>query len=458
MGNLGKVVSVKGQIIEVEFLGEKPKISDLLVLEKDHKVKMEVFGSVSQNRFYCFSLSPTTKLHRGARVKNTGEPIKLSVGRELLGRVIDIFGEAQDGLGEIKTRDRVDIVKTNSSFDHAISTGEILETGIKVIDFFAPILKGGKVGLFGGAGVGKTVLLTEIINNIVILSRGKSISVFAGIGERTREGQELHETLKMSKVIDGVSLIYGQMGENPAVRFRTASGGAAIAEYFRDELGKDVLFFIDNVFRFAQAGYELSTLMNSIPSEGGYQATLASEMGTLHERLTSNHKNHITSFEAVYIPADDITDQGVQSVFPYLDSTIVLSRSVYQSGLFPAVDILSSVSSVLNPEVAGELHFETAVAAQALLKKAVSLERIVALIGEGELSVQDRVLYKRAKTLRNFMTQNLTVLESQLGKKGAFIPLKDTIDGAKMILDGKFDDLDPALFAYIGKIEEVKNG
>lgn len=337
----GKTISVKGQIIEVEFLGDKPSIHDVLVSKEYPDIKMEVYSSASEDSFYCLALTSVSKLHFGSKVISTEQAIKIPVGKELLGRVIDTLGEPQDNLGPIKSKEAKPIISEDMKFADVDVPKEILETGIKAVDFFSPMVKGGKAGLFGGAGVGKTVILSEIIHNIVILNPEKNVSIFTGVGERTREGEELLNTLNENKVMQGVTLVYGSMGENPAVRFRTAFAGVTLAEYYRDVLQKNVLFFIDNIFRFAQSGYELSTLMNVLPSEGGYQATLASEMASVHERLASSHKNNITTVEAIYVPADDLTDTGVQSVFPYLDSGIILSRSIYQEGRFPAVDILA---------------------------------------------------------------------------------------------------------------------
>jgi F-type H+/Na+-transporting ATPase subunit beta len=452
----GKVISIKGQIIETEFREEKPRIHDVLIFEEDPSVKMEVYSSASANSFYCLSLTNITKLHYGSVVVSTEQPIKIPVGAEMLGRVIDTLGVPQDGLGKITAKESKPIISKDISFADIDINRQILETGIKAIDFFAPLVKGGKAGLFGGAGVGKTVILSEIIHNIVILSQEKNVSVFTGVGERTREGEELFSTLIENKVMQGVTLIYGSMGENPAVRFRTAFAGATLAEYYRDILGKNVLFFIDNVFRFAQSGYELSTLMNILPSEGGYQATLASEMASFHERLASTLKNSITTIEAIYVPADDLTDSGVQAIFPYLDSGIILSRSVYQEGRFPAIDILSSNSSALNVATVGAEHYQTALEAQTLLKKALSLERIVALIGESELSAQDQILYKRAKFLKNYMTQNFTVVESQTEKKGVQVAPSDTVADVRAILNGKVDSLDPEDLMYIGTLKDIE--
>jgi len=451
----GKIISIKNQIIEVEFLEEKPNLHDLVVWEEDNSVKMEVFSSSNASTFYCLALSSTSTLHRGATVHNTGESIKIPVGPELLGRIIDIFGIPQDGRGELKTTKSKAILGESINFDQISIPQTPLETGIKSIDFFSPILRGGKVGLFGGAGVGKTILLTEIIHNVVTLNKQDNVSVFAGIGERIREGQELYTALEESGVISSVSLIYGSMGENPAVRFRTATAAAALSEYFRDEEKKDVLFFIDNIFRYAQAGYELATVMNSIPSEGGYQATLSSEMASIHERLSSTKDNAITSFETVYVPSDDITDYGVQSVFPYLDSSVVLSRAIFQEGRFPAIDILSSTSAALTPTIVGDTHYATNLTAQSLLKGAFALERIVSLIGQSELSPADQTVYNRAKILKNYMTQSFFVTESQTGVKGRYVALSDTITDVKDIIEGKYDSVDADKFKQSGTIKDA---
>ena len=452
----GKVISIRGQIIEVDFPDEKPHIYDLLVMKNDPEVKMEVYISASPTSFYCLALTNMSQLHHGSVVISTGQPIKVPVGQELLGRVIDTLGNPEDGKGEIKSKESNPIISKGVSYSNVSIPKELLETGVKVIDFFTPIVKGGKVGLFGGAGVGKTVLISEIIHNLVILNPEKNVSVFTGVGERTREGEELLTTLTESKVMQGVSLIYGSMGANAALRFRTAFTGVTLAEYYRDILQKDVLFFIDNVFRFAQSGYELSTLMNAVPSEGGYQSTLTSEMASFHERLVSTFKNAITSFEAVYVPADDLTDNGVQAIFPYLDSNLILSRAVYQEGRFPAVDILASNSSALNPEIVGDFHYQTAVDAQALLKKAGSLDRIVSLIGESELSQEDQTAYKRARFLKNFMSQNFTVVETQTEKKGVFVKVEDTVQDVHGILNGKVDLLAPEDLLFIGTLKDLE--
>jgi F-type H+/Na+-transporting ATPase subunit beta len=452
----GKILAILGQIVEVEFKPDAtPKIHDIVTLVDDPKVQMEVYTSANLNTYYCMLLSSSPKLSRGKEVKNTGSPIKIPVGAATLGRAIDIFGNAIDGKEKMKSETLMPIFNEGVDFDNVVPPNEILETGIKALDFFSPILKGGKVGLFGGAGVGKTTVLTEIIHNVVILHKNESVSVFAGVGERIREGKELYETLEESGVLPSVALIFGQMAENPAVRFRTAFAGVTIAEHFRDKMDKDVLFFIDNVFRFAQAGYELATDMNTIPGEGGYQATLYTEMGHLHERLVSSDKGSITSIEAVYVPSDDLTDLGVQAVFPYLDSNVVLSRDIYQEGRFPAMNLLASTSSALNPDTVGEKHYKTYIEAQSILKKASSLERIVSLIGESELSAEDQLIYKRFRLLQNYMTQNFFVMEVQSGHKGAYIKREDTIDDVASILAGNYDTYNPEKLLNIGILSEI---
>src|SRR3989344_2109621 len=458
MESKGKIISIRGQIIEVEFESNPPAIHDVLILADDPLVKMEVYSSSSSSTFYCLALTSRKKLYRGAVIAGTGESIKVPVGTGVLGRVIDIFGDPQDGGDKIHADEYRDIFLSNIKFDDVIVPKMVLETGVKAIYFFSPILKGGKVGLFGGAGVGKTILLTEIIHNVVTVHKEKSISVFTGVGERVREGQELYESLQQTGILPQVALIYGQMGENPTVRFRTATAGVTLAEYFRDVQKKDVLFFIDNIFRFAQAGYELATLMNAIPSEGGYQSTLPSEMASFHERLLSTKDAAITTIEAIYVPSDDLTDYAVQSVFPYLDSNVVLSRSIYQEGRFPAIDLLSSTSSALNEETVGEKHFKLLLLAQNLLKKAVSLERIVSLVGQSELSPEDQKIYKRAELIKSYMTQNFTVTELQTGKKGRSIFLQDTVEDVGHILEGKYDDFPADTFLYIGSIRESLTG
>lgn len=455
MDNIGQIIGVQGQIIEVEFKNSQPTTHDILVLDGDATIKMQVASPSGPSSFFCLSLSPTDKLCRGLKVINTKKPIMIPTGAGVLGRAMNIFGEPIDGLGEIKKESERPIYSEGLDYSEIVKHNEILETGIKAIDFLSPMIRGGKIGLFGGAGVGKTVLLTEIIHNVVVLHQGKGLSVFAGVGERIREGHELYETLAEKGVLPSVSLVLGTMGENPAVRFLTGFTGVTLAEYFRDSLKKDVLFFIDNVFRFAQAGNELSVLMNTIPSEDGYQATLTSEMASFHERLVSCANNSITSIEAIYIPNDDILDQGVQAIFPYLDSSVVLSRNIYQEGLLPAVDLLSSASANLSPGIVGQLHYDVALKALNLLKQATSLERIVSLVGESELSPSDKLIYERAKKLRNFMTQNFFVTENQTGKKGAYVPRETTVADVNDLLSGRYDEITDDKFSYIGSIKEI---
>lgn len=453
----GKIIAIQGQIIEVEFEdGDIPTIRNILTLVDDESVRLEVIKSSGDRTFYCIAFGPTNLLYRGRRVKNTGQEITITVGSNVLGRVINTFGEPLDGQGEVKS-DKKTIYTKNVPYDQLSIHNQILETGIKVIDFFSPILKGGKIGLFGGAGVGKTLLLTEIIHNVVTLHPEKNVSVFAGVGERVREGQELFETLREQKVLPSVALIFGTMGENSAVRFRTAFGAATIAEHFRDEDKKDVLLFIDNVFRFAQAGSELSMVTNTIPSEDGYQATLTSEMGSFHGRLVSNKENSITTVEAIYVPNDDILDQGVQAIMPHLDSTVVLSRNVYQEGYLPAIDLLESNSSSLNATIVGAFHYRTALSAQSLLKKNVGLERIISLVGESELSAEDRITYHRAKQLKAYMTQSFYVAEKQTGRPGKYVELKQVILDVNDIMNGKYDDIpDDSKFMFIGTASEAR--
>lgn len=455
MEEKGTVISIKSQIVEVEFYDNPPEIHDLYVFEGDRSVILEVYSSSSDKSVYCLALTQTTSLHRGAVVVNTKKTLEIPVGAPILGRAINLFGVAIDGLPAIKTEKTYPLFKRHGNNGSIIVPHEILETGIKTVDFFTPLLKGGKIGLFGGGGVGKTVLLTEIIHNII--SREKDhISVFAGIGERSREGQELFQALSETKVLPSVSLIFGEMSKNPSVRFRTAYAAIALAEYFRDQEDKNVLFFVDNMYRYAQAGYELGTLLGEIPSEGGYQATLSSEMSELHERLFSTEKANITSFETVYVPSDDITDPGVQSVLPFLDSRVVLSRYIYQEGRFPAIDTLASFSNALNPQFVGEKHYAVYLQTQSLLKEAVNLERIASLIGESELSQQNQIIYKRAKLIRNYMTQTFATISDLTSDQITYIPREQTIDDVKALIEGRYDKVQPEKLLYISTLKDVK--
>ncbi|OGM19315.1 F0F1 ATP synthase subunit beta [Candidatus Woesebacteria bacterium RIFCSPLOWO2_01_FULL_37_19] len=455
--NIGKIISIKGQVVEVEFTGDKPDIRNLLILEGDPDIRLEVYSSSGINTFYCLALSRTNKLSRGAKVIDTQGPILFPVGDKILGRVVDIFGRPIDAGDEITPEYLVPVHKKVGIQAKISTKQEQLETGIKIIDIFAPLIRGGKMGLFGGAGVGKTILLTEILHNIVGRTLSSSVSIFAGIGERAREGLELYEALKLSGVMQNSSLIFGPMGENPAVRFLAAYSAATLAEYFRDEKKKNILFFIDNVYRFAQAGNELSVLTSTLPSEDGYQATLESEMADFHERLIPTNSAAITTIEAIYVPADDLLDHGVQAIFPYLESTVVLSRSLYQEGLLPAIDILNSTAASLNRNIVGDLHYESAIRAKTILKKAESLERIVSLVGESELSAEDQLVYRRAKKIRNYMTQRFFVAETQTGKKGVYVDIKTAVEDLKAIIEGICDHIPEDKLLYIGSISEIKN-
>ncbi len=455
--NSGKVVSVRGQVIEVEFRDKKPSVNDLLSLERDPAIKMEVYSSSAEDTFFCLALAPTRTIARGDVVISHGQPIMFPVGPEMLGRTVDIFGNPHDNKGPIKTKDSLPIHHSVEYQGGSEPPQEVIETGIKVVDLFAPILRGGKMGLFGGAGVGKTMLLSEILHNVVGRMNKKAVSVFAGVGERSREGLDLHQALSQSGVLSSSSLVFGPMGANPAIRFLSCYAAVTLAEYFRDVMEKEVLFFIDNVFRFAQAGNEISVLTDSIPSEDGYQATLESQMAHFHERLSSNKSAIITSIEAIYVPADDLLDHGVQAIFPYLDSQVVMSRSIYQEGLLPAVDILGSTSSALIPSIVGEDHYTVALRGKQLLKDSLNLQRIVSLVGESELSPEDQVTFRRGRKLRNYMTQRFFVAEGQRIEQGTFVNLKTTIDDAKGIIEGRFDHIPEENFLYIGSTKEVKS-
>jgi F-type H+/Na+-transporting ATPase subunit beta len=452
----GKIISIRGQVAEVEFTETKPRTRDVIVLASDTTVHMEVYGASLRDTYYCFILSPVSRLKRGEKVINTGESISIPAGSSILGRVLNAFGNPIDSKGPIEASEYIPIYRPPLGYHEILSEKEALETGIKIIDLFCPLAKGGKIGLVGGAGVGKTTVLTELIHNIVILREEQNvIALFAGVGERTREAHELLETLRAKNVLPRMALVLGAMGEHPAIRFRAAYTAVSLAEYFRDSMKKNVLFFIDNMYRFAQAGNELATVTDIIPSEDGYQPTLASEMASIHERLISGHGNFISSIEAIYVPNDDILDQAVQSIFSYLDSTVTFSRDVYQQNLLPAVDILSSHSSILTPGIVGEKHYGTSLRAQSLLKRALKLERIVSLIGESELTPEDRILYKRAKILRNFMTQPFYVMEEQTGIPGAYVSREDTINDTARILDGAFDEFDANRFLYIANASHL---
>lgn len=449
----GIIRAVVGQIVQVEFFEYKPRINEILFLDEDPTVRMEVYGSLSPTELYCICLTHPEQISRGAKVTATGVLLSIPVGDAILGRVINVFGETLDDSGPLMTTDTSFVAAKNERLEIEIQVPtEILETGIKAIDFFCPILRGGKVGIFGGAGVGKTILLTEIIHNTIMRKSSSAVSVFAGVGERMRECRELYETFVDAGVMSSVVLVLGTMGENPAVRFRTAQASIAICENFRNRGKNDVLFFIDNIFRYAQAGYELSTLTNRMPSEGGYHATLNSEIADFHERLYSTAQSAITTFEAVFVPADDMLDSSVQTINNYLDCSIFLSRNIYQLGIFPAVDLLNSTSSAITMLLSNKEHYLVLKDAQNLLKEAESLDRIVSLIGESELTPEKRKEYKRAKILQNYLTQDLFVVEHQTRRKGVYVPLPDTIRDVKRIVTGELDARDPSEFLFIGSL------
>lgn len=460
MTQQGTITAIRSNVAEVEFLEEQPAIYDILTLPEDDSVQIEVVASAGPDRYFCLILRGEDKIARGNTVVSTGVPLSIPVGEAVRGRALDIFGTPHDTGPALTTKTTRPIHSgEKTAIEDTVIPSEVLHTGIRAIDFFTPILKGSKTGLVGGAGLGKTILLTELIHNIVETNtsqkkqQNQTVSVFSAVGERSREAQELLENLENSGVLSNTSMVIGQMGENPAVRFRTASAAATIAEHFRDS-GNDVLFFIDNMYRYSQAGYELATLMRAIPSEEGYQPTLPSEIGTLHERLVSNENAHLTTIEAIYLPSDDLLDYSVRSTFDYLDSYIVLSRDVYQSGRLPAVDLLESNSSALSEDIVGERHFNLYLESKQILESAKEIERIVSLVGLSELSTEDQKKYKRSVLLQNYMTQNLTVAEPQTGKPGVFAQLETTLTDVEKILSGAFDEVDPDLFLYIEKVDD----
>lgn len=447
----GKIYSIRGPVVEVQFDNQVPNLKTILRLEEDEEAMLEITSFTEPTLATCLLLT-NSPLSPGQVVIATGRELHIPVGKENLGRVIDAFGNPADGQPKPKTNHYRSVYQKKPSYEHITTTMELLETGIKIIDVFCPLIRGGKLGLFGGAGVGKTILLTELIHNIVAAKNHQTVSVFAGIGERTREGQELFETLQENKVLDKVVLIFGAMSESPAIRYLTAYSALTQAEHFRDELEQDVLFFIDNIFRFAQAGNEVSLMTNMIPSEDGYQATLHADMASFHERLSST-KQAITSVEAIYVPNDDMLDQAVQSVLPYLDSSVVLSRTLYQEGILPAIDLLSSTSKALHPDIVGEKHYLLVLQAQRLMKEAQKLERIVSLVGESELSEGDRLTYHRSRKLRAYLTQNFFAASEQTGRKGSFVTRLDALEDIQKIMDGKADTVDEQTLLYQGKLE-----
>ncbi len=449
----GVITQIIGAVIDARFDDKLPAIYDALECKlNDQRLVFEVQQHLDEHTVRAVAMASTDGLQRGTELTNTGGPIKVPVGKESIGRMFSVIGEPIDGKPAPKTDTYYPIHRPAPSFDEQNTKTEIFETGIKVIDLIAPITKGGKVGLFGGAGVGKTVLITELIRNIATEHSG--ISVFAGVGERTREGNDLYNEMKESGVLEKTALVFGQMNEPPGARMRVALSGLAQAEYFRDE-GKDVLLFIDNIFRFTQAGSEVSTLLGRMPSAVGYQPTLAEEMGLLQERITSTKKGSITSVQAVYVPADDLTDPAPATTFAHLDSTIVLERSLAELGIYPAVDPLASNSTILDPNIVGEEHYAIAREVQRILQRYKDLQDIIAILGMEELSDDDKRTVSRARKIQRFLSQPFHVAEVFSGITGVYVPLKDTVTGFKEIIEGKHDDKPEAEFYMKGDISQV---
>jgi F-type H+-transporting ATPase subunit beta len=453
--NIGRVVQVTGPVLDIKF--EEGKLPALLnAIEVEHEgttLVAEVAQQIGDNVARCIAMSSTDGLQRGLAARDTGGPISVPVGNETLGRIFNLLGEPVDNLPAPETKERWAIHRDPPPYDEQQSTTEILETGIKVIDLICPYAKGGKIGLFGGAGVGKTVIIMELINNVAKQHGG--ISVFTGVGERTREGNDLYNEMTESGVLKKTALVYGQMNEPPGARMRVGLSGLTMAEYFRDREHQDVLLFIDNIFRFTQAGSEVSALLGRMPSAVGYQPTLATEMGALQERITSTKNGSITSVQAVYVPADDLTDPAPATTFAHLDATTVLSRAISSLGIYPAVDPLESTSRILSPEVVGEQHYEIAREVQRILQRYKELQDIIAIMGMEELSEEDKRIVGRARRIQRFLSQPFTVAEQFTGMQGKYVPLAETLRGFKEILEGKHDDLPESAFLFAGTIDEV---
>ena len=459
--NIGKITQVMGAVIDVKFVGALPDIKNALHVDNHGQLLvLEVAQHLGDGEVRCLAMDVTNGLTRGQDVVDSGSPITVPVGKETLGRIFNVLGDPIDEREAVQGQTRWSIYREAPDLEDQSTDSEILVTGIKVVDLLAPYAKGGKIGLFGGAGVGKTVLIMELINNIAKAHGG--YSVFAGVGERTREGNDLYHEMIDSKVIDlngdtsKVALVYGQMNEPPGARARVALTGLTMAEYFRDEEGQDVLFFVDNIFRFTQAGSEVSALLGRIPSAVGYQPTLASEMGELQERITSTKNGSITSVQAIYVPADDLTDPAPAASFAHLDATTVLSRSIAEQGIYPAVDPLDSTSRILSADVVGEEHYAVARQVQKVLQSYKSLQDIIAILGMDELSEEDKLTVARARKIQRFLSQPFHVAEVFTGSPGVFVPLAETIRGFKEILDGHYDHLPEAAFYMVGTIDEVK--
>ena len=456
MANVGKIVSIVGVVLDVKFENENslPNLLNALVIKLgDQEIVAEVAQHIGDDTVRCISMSATDGLVRGMEAVDTGKPISVPVGDATLGRIFNVLGEPVDDAPAPKDAPQLPIHRQAPEYNEIGSTAEILETGIKVVDLLVPYLKGGKIGLFGGAGVGKTVLIQELINNIAKQHGG--ISVFAGVGERTREGNDLYHEMKDSGVINKTALVFGQMNEPPGARMRVALSGLTMAEYFRDEQQQDVLLFVDNIFRFTQAGSEVSALLGRMPSAVGYQPTLAAEMGNLQERITSTKRGSITSVQAVYVPADDLTDPAPATTFAHLDAKTVLSRQIASLGIYPAVDPLESTSRVLDPKIVGNEHYEVARGVQSILQRYKELQDIIAILGMDELSDEDKVIVARARKIQRFLSQSFTVAEQFTGFPGKYVPVKETVRGFKEILEGKHDDLPESAFLFVGTIDEA---
>ena len=452
----GVVVQIIGPVLDIRFSdGHLPDLLNAIEIEREggEKLVCEVAQQLGDDTVRCIAMSTTDGMVRGVKALDTGAGIKVPVGPETLGRVFNLLGRAIDDKPQPVTCEKWSIHRDPPSYDEQANTTEMLETGIKVVDLIAPYVKGGKIGLFGGAGVGKTVLIMELINNIAKQHGG--ISVFAGVGERTREGNDLYNEMMQSGVIKKTALVYGQMNEPPGARMRVALSGLTMAEYFRDREGQDVLLFIDNIFRFTQAGSEVSALLGRMPSAVGYQPTLANEMGMLQERITSTKKGSITSVQAVYVPADDLTDPAPATTFAHLDATTVLSRDIASQGIYPAVDPLESTSRILTPEVVGEEHYQVARDVQRILQRYKELQDIIAIMGMDELSEEDKLTVSRARKIQRFLSQPFSVAEQFTGFEGTYVPIKETIRGFKEILEGKHDDLPESAFLFVGTIDEA---
>ena len=453
--HIGRVTQVIGPVVDVRFEdGELPALNHAIEIDKGGKrLVVEVSQHIGDGSVRCIAMSSTDGLVRGAEAVDTGRGITVPVGKATLGRIFNVLGEAVDDQPEPEGAERWEIHRPVPTFEEQKSETEILETGIKVIDLICPYSKGGKIGLFGGAGVGKTVIIMELINNIAKQHGG--ISVFTGVGERTREGNDLYNEMKESGVLSKTALVYGQMNEPPGARMRVGLSGLTMAEYFRDKEGQDVLLFIDNIFRFTQAGSEVSALLGRMPSAVGYQPTLATEMGALQERITSTNRGSITSVQAVYVPADDLTDPAPATTFAHLDATTVLSRTIASQGIYPAVDPLDSTSRILSPDVVGEEHYEVARGVQKILQRYNELQDIIAIMGIDELSEEDKLTVARARKVQRFLSQSFTVAEQFTGLPGTYVPLKETIRGFREILDGKHDDLPESAFLFVGTIDQA---